>query len=75
MKGSCSLNDQVWIRVTEKGMEVYECFYRRIGMEPPPLKTDAEGRTRMCLWQVMEMFGPAMHAIGIAPIEMTIVFE
>jgi hypothetical protein len=65
-----NLNDSIWIKPTEHGLEVYTKYWEGVGVKnPEPLKLDFEGWTKMQLWEVMQIFGHAMYNGGKVPIE------
>lgn len=70
-----NLNDEVLIRITPRGEEVWHEHWVdaiRNNRPIPHIKRDEQGRTNMQLWWVMEMFGQDVGMCKTPPIEMTI---
>lgn len=75
-----NFNNPVLIKVTEIGEQIWDDYHReaRILLKDPnafPLQRDDDGYTRMRLYDVASIFGPAMHAGVDLPIETEFKFE
>jgi hypothetical protein len=68
-------NDSVRVKLTAEGRRVYRAFYKRLGLEPMPLDTDASGWTQFQLWRLMQVFGPSTRMGGPNLFEMTMQIE
>lgn len=68
-----NLNDRVAVTVTETGRLILEKSYRDFGSEPPELGPNGELTTE--LWNVMEIFGSAIHIGFDSPIDTTFTIE
>jgi hypothetical protein len=66
-----SLNDQVLVKITQAGEKVRNKYFKKIGMETPPLKRDEDGYTEMPLHEVCYIFGSELYMGNVSlPIEM-----
>ncbi len=65
-----NLNDEIWVKPTPHGLEVYQKYWESQGVKNPgPLKVNWEGWVKMQLWEVMQTFGHAMFNGSKVPIE------
>lgn len=57
-----SLNDNVKVKLTPRGVQRYIESYTELGCPPPSLpQPDSEGYTSFQLWTLMNTFGPATY--------------
>jgi hypothetical protein len=70
-----NLNQTCLIRELPRGVEQFNAHYRALGLDPETHREhyrSADGRLRMQLWVVMEIYGPAVTICLDPPIEMDI---
>jgi len=54
-----NINDQVKIKLTERGQKVHDDYYRGLGLDPSVYdKKDFEDKLTMPMWQVMQILAP-----------------
>ena len=63
-KVQVNINDMIRFRLTEYGRSVREAWWKEYGLQAPVLTPDSNGRVEMQLWEVMQIFGPAMRMGG-----------
>jgi hypothetical protein len=69
-------NNNVYVKVTPAGEQVRNEYFKKLGIEAPPLEKDKEGWTKMQLWEVMGTFGREMRMGNVnLPLEMTFKIE
>lgn len=73
-----NLNDEVLVKVTPEGETAYQEYYRAVfkgsSVDIPTLERDADGYSRMQLWEVANIFGPHMYMGAALPIETELKF-
>lgn len=86
-KHKLSLNDIVYVKLTQKGHDIHrqqhedlvDTIRRRSGTEPDlkylPVDEDEQGLSKWQLWDLMQTFGPHIGAGIDAPIEINIFFK
>jgi hypothetical protein len=72
MAVSFNFNDEVYIRPTKLGREIMTKHFAKLGIAVPG-RYEFD-RIKMPMWEVMNIFGPAMIQGGDNPIESTIEF-
>ena len=55
-----NMNESVLLTLNDRGREAFEKHYRLVGVEPPPLVVDDQGRSRFQLHVAFQMFGDDM---------------
>jgi hypothetical protein len=72
---SFNISRSVGVRVTDVGRELYESYWREVGIEASLPKADDDGFVWLQMWEVMKYFG-AGYANGCpSPTETTIRLE
>jgi hypothetical protein len=70
-----NLNQRFLIRETEHGREVFDRHYRDCGLDPAEYRqhcTQPDGRLRLELWHVMQIYGSSIVMGGPEPFDLTI---
>jgi hypothetical protein len=56
-----SLNDCVWVKLSEVGAKAFVEVFGRGSPRVSPLLSPTDRYTKWVLWQLMEVFGPTMN--------------
>lgn len=57
-----NINDDVLIRLLSRGEEQFAKYYRDLKLDPEQYRTaHYDGRLKMPLWEVMQIFGPITY--------------
>jgi hypothetical protein len=59
-----NINDMIKFRLTEYGELLRQTYWLKLGIQPPVLVPDHQGRIEMQMWEVMHTFGPFLHMGG-----------
>ncbi len=74
-----NVNDFVRVKLTKRGIEIYEDYYKDIllckGVGNISPEIDKDGYTRLQLWELMNIFGKSMVMGCTVPFETTILIE
>lgn len=67
-EGVHNINDNVWVKITRKGEQVFDEYYRqyeetlvKANVSLPRVERDPQGYTKMQLHEVMRIFGPHLY--------------
>jgi len=72
-----NVNDQVLIKVTKRGEEIFNKYYKELGLDPSPyveMYLQRDGRFKMQMHEVMHVFGPELTNGCTIPFETEIEF-
>jgi hypothetical protein len=67
-----NVNQQVLIRETKIGKDIYDTYYTSIKLDPEiyrKMQSQPDGRLKMELWQVMQVYGRAIGMGFAIPFE------
>jgi hypothetical protein len=70
-----NINDTVRFKETPYGKTVREAHWKHYGIVAAPLEKDADGWSTSQLWDIMAVYGSAIHLGGEVPIETEIEIE
>lgn len=71
-----NLNDIIHVKLTQTGHRLLADYYLEVGLIPPDLQPDDQGRVSFELWLFANIFGPALvHGAVELPCETEAVLE
>lgn len=74
-KRQFNINDYVWVKLTEKGRQLYRDEYYRLMKEYPKIEEDKEGYSRWQMWDLMQTFGSFCGLGSPLPFETDVFFD